>query len=137
MYLLDTNVLSEIQKPQINEGVKTFFATTQQREIFLSTISLAELGFGIYRLSEGKKKETLKANLQTLKHNFRGQIIAFSEGAAEHYSQFMARQIRLGYNDDVFDAMLIAAAATEGLTVVTRNIKDFEKRGVRHLNPFS
>ena len=49
----------------------------------------------------------------------------------------MARQIRLGYNDDVFDAMLIAVAATEDLTVVTRNVKDFEERGVRYLNPFS
>ncbi len=136
MFLLDANVLSEMQKLTPNKGVVAFLETTSASQLYISSITLAELAYGIHRLDEGKKQRGLLGNLEKLRVAFAGRILPFGEAAALHYGELMAQQEKRGFNDEVFDAMLIAQALVAGMGVVTRNEKHFENRGVSVINPY-
>ena len=130
MYLLDANVLFDMQKPQPNSGVVAFLEATPASQLFLSSTTLSELSYGIHRLPQGKKQTQLLENLASLRQAFKGRVLPYSEGVAVRYGKLMATQEKRGLNDDVFDTMLIAQALVTRLSVVTRNEQHFEGRGI-------
>ncbi len=136
MFLLDTNIFSEMQKTTPNEGVVAFLEATPGSQLYLSSVTLAELTYGIQRLDEGRKRRGLLANLKKLQAAFAGRVLPFGEAAALHYGALPASQERRGFNDDAFDTMLIAQALVESMAVVTRNVKHFRDRGARVVNPY-
>lgn len=137
MFLLDANVLSEMQKTKPNAGLVSFLRSTPASQLFISSVTLSELSYGINRLSKGKKQTDLLANLTSLRTVFSGRILPYTEDIAIMYGGIMANQEKQGFNDDVFDTMLIAHALTENMTIVTRNEKYFKNRTVQVVNPFT
>ena len=133
-YLLDTNVLSEIRKPRGHAGVKAFINSIQETDLFISVISIGEIGFGIEKLPAGQKKTELSLWLtQRLPERFRNRIIPLDTEIMAEWGRLQARTQTL----PVFDSLIAASALSRRLTVVTRNIKDYKKiEGILLYNPW-
>ena len=133
-YLLDTNVLSEIRKPNGHAGVKAFVDNLREEDIYISVLSIGEIAFGIEKLPEGQKKNELYIWLtQKLTGRFANRIIDLDADIMTEWGRMQAKTKTL----PVFDSLIAASALARRLTVVTRNIRDFEKiEGIILINPF-
>ena len=134
-YLLDTNVLSEIRKPNGNAGVKAFVGSLKEEDIFISVISIGEIAFGVEKLPPGPKKTELLIWLsQKLPERFGNRIIPVDLDVMTEWGKLRARS---AITLPVFDSLIAASALARRLTVVTRNTKDFETiEGLLLYNPF-
>lgn len=134
MFLLDTNVILDAAKNN-NQALNKFLDSQNKENLFISTVSLAEISYGIYRLPEGKKKNHLKNGLLKIEEIFSGQILDVTAKVALEYGRLQAFQANQGFNDNAFDNLIVATAIINNLTVVTRNYKDFKNRGVKIFYP--
>jgi predicted nucleic acid-binding protein len=133
-YLLDTNVLSEIRKPHGEIKVKNFIKDLREEDIFISVLSIGEIGFGIEKLPAGPKKTQLQIWLtQKLPERFGGRIIPLDADIMAEWGRLQARTTK---TLPVFDSLIAASALERNLTVVTRNTKDFEGIGLKLFNPW-
>ena len=134
-YLLDTNVLSEIRKPNGDAGVKSFIDSLQEEDLFISAISIGEISFGIEKLPEGPKKTELFLWLtQKLSLRFGNRIIPLDTDIMTEWGRLRARSAK---TLPVFDSLIAASALVRRLAVLTRNTKDFETiQGIILLNPW-
>ena len=134
-YLLDTNILSEIRKPNGRAEVKAFVNSLREEDIYISVLSIGEIAFGIEKLPEGPKKTELYIWLtQKLPERFANRVIPLDVDIMAEWGRLQAKTKAL----PVFDSLIAASALARRLTVVTRNIKDFERiEGIILLNPFS
>ena len=123
-WLLDTNTLSELTKPQPSSAVLDWLETNEA-ESALSTISLGEMVLGIERLPESKKRRRLERSLRFLRQDYAGKVLDFNEGVAVEWGKLVASAARQGRNLSVLDSQIEATAVHFGLTVVTRNAADF------------
>jgi predicted nucleic acid-binding protein len=134
-YLLDTNVISEIQKPNYNENVKQFIDMTNPKDLFLSAFTIGELCYGIEKLPVNKKKHELNVWLYT-------KIIKwFDKRILEIDTEIMVTwgklRARTGRTLPLDDSLIAAIAIFNNLTLVTRNTKDYEDiEGLSLLNPW-
>lgn len=136
-YLLDTNVVSETSKPVVNAGVAKFLADADEDELYVSVVSLAELHYGIQRLSQGMKRTRLENWFaDELLRRFEGRIFLMDGLAAAEWGVIMARGERMGQPISEMDAWIAATASIHGLTVVTRNVADFAAHQGELLNPW-
>lgn len=137
MILLDTNVISEPLKLSGDAGVLAWIDAQLVETLFLSTISLAELRFGIAALPPGKRKDTLHTSLeQRILPLFAGRILPFDEAASEAYALLRARARVQGQAIAPADGYIAAIAATHGLIVSTRDTGPFEAAGLTVINPW-
>ena len=134
-YLLDTNVLSEIRKPRGEKKVKDFVNTLGEENIFISVVSIGEIAWGIEKLPLGQKKTELLVWLgQKLPEFFGNRIIPLD---TEIMTQWGILQGFVKQTLPVLDSLIAATALTRGLTVVTRNTRDFKNvTGLKLLNPW-
>ena len=134
-YLLDTNVLSEIRKPNGHYGVKEFVGSLREEDIFISVLSIGEIGVGIEKLPAGSKKtELFNWFTQSFQERFGKRIIVLD---AEIMIEWARLQVRTAKTLPVFDSLIAATALARRLMVVTRNTKDFENiEGIMLLNPW-
>ena len=106
-------------------------------DFFLSTISVAEIGFGLRILPEGARRRTLSSRFQTfLRRGFGDRLLSFDAPAAEAYAELMAHRRRIGRPMSSLDGQLAAIARSRNLAVATRNLRDFEECGVELFDPF-
>ena len=135
MILVDTNVLSELTKPEPEDRV---VAWLEVNELALAapTIALAELRYGIARLPRGRRRSSLLQFWQTTRDRFRGRIFSFDERAAEMYGEVAVVAERAGRRLNVQDGQIAAIALVHGMTVATRNVGHFEATGVEIVNPW-
>jgi predicted nucleic acid-binding protein len=137
MYLIDTNVISEVRKRnKADVGVQKFFrdAIEQDTPLYISVITIGELRRGIESIrwrGDHFQANLLESWLQTILDNYRDYILDFTITEAQVWGRLCVPQPH-----NVLDKQLAATALTKGLTVVTRNIKDFAATGVSLLNPF-
>jgi len=133
--LLDTNVLSEIRKLYGDERVKNFVNSLREEDVYISVLSIGEIGFGIEKLPAGPKKTELLIWLtQKLPERFGGRIIPLDTNIMAEWGRLQARTAK---TLPVFDSLIAASALARNLTVVTRNTKDFENiEGLDLLNPW-
>ncbi|MDO4231600.1 MAG: type II toxin-antitoxin system VapC family toxin [Lautropia sp.] len=135
MYLLDTNVLSELRsgKRNASENVLAWAASVPMEQQYVSPVTLAEIELGILRLErkkppQGKSLRTWFVHLQA---RFKPRLLVIDERVAQRYVTFQLRDPM-----PVNDAWIAATAAVHGMIVVTRNVRDFQAAGVRVLNPW-
>jgi toxin FitB len=138
MYLIDTNVISELRKKnKTNAGVKAFFERIKKegREIYLSVITIGELRRGVelirYR-GDAKQANLLEDWLNSLIENYKENILDFTCVDAQVWGK-----LRVPHHENALDKQIAATALVYDLCVVTRNVDDFKTTGARTLNPFS
>jgi len=137
-FLLDTNVVSEWVRPHPNAGVITWLDEIDEDRTFLSVVSVTELRYGIERLPAGKRRTRLHQwATHELPLRFEGRILLVDPIVADRCGQVMARSEAMGRPMEVMDAYIAAAAEIYRLTVVTRNVSDFEPVLKAVLNPWT
>ena len=134
-YLLDTNVLSETRKRQPAAGVVGWIAATPPDRLHVSVLTLGEIEQGIARVrARGDRQQAaaLEGWLRDVETGFEDRVLPVTLPVAAVWG----RQ-QYGRPLPVIDALIAATARVHGMTVVTRDVKDFEMAGVQVLNPFS
>jgi len=134
-YLLDTNVISELQKSNCSERVKSFLYALNWDDLYITALTLGEISYGIEKLPHGKKKHDLSIWLYTeIPKWFDGRIITFDSEIMLEWGKIRALSER---TLPVADTMIAAAAIVHHLFLITRNTKDFEDiEGINLLNPW-
>jgi toxin FitB len=133
-FLLDTCVLSEGIKSPPNDLVIRWTRSTPETEQFTSVIAVAELKFGIEVLPEGRRRTQLSSwFLDTLRPTLGNRVIPFDEDCAVIWASLQAR----APNARFADSQIAATALVHGLTLVTRNVRDFAFPGLPVFNPWS
>ena len=137
MIVLDTNVVSEAMKPQPHPAVKTWLDQQVAQTLYLSSITLAELWFGIGALPAGRRKDALGQTLEGLLPLFEGRILAFDTEAARHYAERAMQARAAGHGLPTPDGYIAAIAAARGFSVATRDMAPFQAAGVAVINPWT
>ncbi len=136
--LIDTNVISEMTRPRPDPRVAAFLHEADEDRLFLSVVTLAELSRGVALKSDGKTKRALEAWLANdLAERFSGRVVDIDRRIANAWGDLMASAKRRGLALHVMDGFLAATAMTRGLTLATRNVKDFAPLGVPVLDPWN
>lgn len=136
MILLDTNVVSEAMRPRPNPGVMQWLNDQVADSVFLSSVTLAELRFGIGVLPGGRRKNQLKTVLSGLLDLFDERILAFDVEAADRYAAIAVKARQAGRGLSTPDGYIAAIADLRGMSVATRDTSPFEAAGVPVINPW-
>ena len=130
-YLLDTNVPSELTRTAVHRPVEQWLKNTNDEQLYLSAISLGEIRKGTAILAQGTKRRELERWIEeTLRPWFRGRILPITDRIAERWGVLSSEQKLKGRPLGMADGLIAATALEHGLTVVTRNRKDFTGLGV-------
>ena len=135
-YLLDTCVLSEFMKRAPDSGVLKFMSTLNEKDTYLSAVSVGEVRKGIALLGRTKRAAFLRDWLKELQRRFQERIKAFNVTVAEQWGDLVADALKKGRPRPVLDSLIAATAAVDDMTLVTRNVSDMNHMGVRIVNPF-
>ena len=137
-FLLDTNVLSELMREHPAAAVVDWFAQNTHAVMHTSTVTQAEILTGIALLPAGKRRTALAvAAEQMFEQDFTGHCLEFDSAAAKSYAVLVAVRTRQGQPISTEDAQIAAIALATGLTVITRNTKDFDNiDGLMLANPW-
>lgn len=136
MILLDTNVISESMRPRPNSGVMQWLNDQVADSVFLSSVTLAELRFGIGVLPGGRRKNQLKTVLSGLLDLFEERILAFDVEAADRYADIAVKARAAGRGLPTPYGYIAAIAESRGMSVATRDTSPFEAAGVPVINPW-
>lgn len=138
MVLLDTNVLSELMRPDPNEGVVRWIDEQPDDEVWVSAVTVGEIQLGVALLPQGRRKQLLtKIADQMLKEEFSEKCLPFDFEAAGEYSKIVASRNHQGRPVTVEDAQIAAIAITADIVLATRNTKDFLGiAGLKLINPW-
>ena len=136
-FLLDTNVPSELVRPQPAPNVKTWVAGQRLDTLFMSAVSFGELRKGLILRAPGKRTAELEAWIETdLSILFSGRTLSVTRSIAERWGRLDGERQLAGRPLNMADGLIAATALEHGLTVVTRNVKDFDQLGLTVLNPW-
>jgi predicted nucleic acid-binding protein len=134
--LLDTCVLSELQKPARSGAVAAFIDGQPDHLLHISVITLGEIAKGIALLPDGRKKQSLEKWRATLAAQFEDRILPLDHEAAELWGELTAAGQKRGISIPAADGQIAATAIRHGLHVVTRNTPHFEAAGAMIVNPW-
>jgi toxin FitB len=132
MFLLDTNVISELRKAKPHGGVQSWVAGQAATTLFISAISIAEVqrGVELTRAQDANKAAEIEAWLESV--ILAGQVLPLDASVCREWARLMHRRSD-AYTED---ALIAATARVHGLTVVTRNVRDFKPLDIDTLDPF-
>ena len=137
MFVLDTNVVSELLRPAPNPAVVAWVAGRPGGNLFLTAIGEGELRFGVAIMPAGARRDALAADVDAmLREDFARRVLPFDSLAARGYATIAAARRRAGRSVSQADCQIAAIAASRGWRVVTRNVRDFEETGVAVINPW-
>ena len=137
-WLLDTNVVSELKRPRPSSKVVAFIAEKALNQLFLSVITIAEIRFGIERLNDAARRSDLGLWLDDgLRGMFDGRILPVGEDVLLRWRLIIEDGRQRGYTFSHPDVLIAATAAHHGLTVATRNVKEFVAAGVAVDDPWT
>jgi predicted nucleic acid-binding protein len=136
--LLDTNVLSEVLKPAPAGSVLRWLGAQTPAAVFTTTITVAEVLYGVEVLPPGKRHaQLLEAVERMFAEQFDGRILPFDESAARLFPGIVVRRAAAGRPISQFDAMIAAIARSHRAAVATRNTGDFEHCGIPVVDPWA
>lgn len=137
MILLDTNVVSAVMAPRPEESVLRWMNDQQTDTLYLSTITIAEIGYGLHALPAGRRRQTLQGRFERFViAGFSHRVLVFDETAAMAYGEIMAHRRRRGRPMSALDGQIAAIARANRMAIATRNVSDFEECGLEIVNPF-
>ena len=137
MILLDTNVVSEVMRVAPSPAVLAWLNEQDSTTLFVSTVTIAEIEYGLRVLPDGKRRTGLRDRLEHfLAQAFEGRIRDFDQAAARSYGEVMGGRREIGRPMSVPDGQIAAIARACGYAVATRNVADFEDCGLSLVNPF-
>jgi predicted nucleic acid-binding protein len=127
-FLLDTNILSDAQKPQPDQGLAAWMESQADDALFIATVVLGEIWRGILLKSEGSRRRALIAwfaGLSGPRGLFAGRVLPLDETAALEWAELMAEGQQIGRPRSAIDMQIAAIARVNGCTLVTRNCRHF------------
>lgn len=133
-YILDTNVVCEATAKEPDSGVVRWL-DSHSEQCCLSCITIGEIGKGIFRLPEGKRKRFLAQWIDDLENDFSDRIYILDATVLKVWGKLYGKYEAKGFTMDVMDSMIAATALVHQLTVITRNTRDFPAE-VKTLNPW-
>jgi predicted nucleic acid-binding protein len=137
-YLVDTNVPSELTKPAPDSGVVEFLVQAGKANVFASVVSVGEICKGIAGLPESTRRQDLRNWLEkVMRPWFAGRLLPVTEEVAERWGTITGEQRLRGRQISMADGLIAATAMEHGLTLATRNVKDFENLGIAVFNPWT
>ena len=136
MILLDTNVVSEAMKPAPDDTVRVWLDEQAAETLFLSSVTIAELMFGIGALPDGKRKDRLTEALDGVMELFADRVLPFDVGAARQYAELADKARAAGKGFPTPDGYIAAIAASKGFAVATRDTSAFDAAGVEVIDPW-
>jgi|SRR5277367_1164091 len=137
MIILDTNVISESMLPSPSLMVMDWLAARPAFELATTTISIAEIGFGLARLPFGRRRTERERVFNNFSlRSFGDGIFGFDRLAADAYGDLIAARERSGRPLLGFDGLIAAIAASRGLGIATRDARDFDGCGIQVVNPW-
>ena len=137
MIVLDTNVVSEAMKPEPSPAVMAWLNAQAAPTLFLSSVTLAELLFGIAALPAGRRKDLLSQALEGLLRLFRDRVLPFDTDAARHYAELAVTARASGRGLPTPDGYIAAIAASRGFMVASRDTAPYEAASVSVINPWT
>lgn len=137
MIILDTNVVSELMRPEPAPQVADWVRRRDRRELRMTSITLAEIRFGIARLPAGRRKQALLDTANDTFRAFEEQILPVDAAAAEQYAIIAGTRERAGKPIAGFDALIAAVCRSRDAALATRNLPDFDGTGIEIINPWT
>ena len=136
MILLDTNVVSEAMKPEPAPTVRAWLDAQAAETLYLSSVTIAELMFGIGALPDGKRKDKLADALDGVMELFADRVLPFDSDAARHYANLAVKARAAGRGFPTPDGYIAAIAASTGFVVATRDTSAFDAAGMEVIDPW-
>ena len=136
MIVLDTNVVSEAMKPEPHPAVRAWLNGQATETLYLSTVTVAELLFGIGALPVGRHKDLLAQTLDGLMRLFRDRVLPFDMDAARCYAELAVSAKTAGRGFPTPDGYIAAVASSRGFMVASRDTEPFKAANIRVINPW-
>ena len=137
MIVLDTNVVSEMMKPSPKPSLVDWLNRQETATLYLSTITLAEIGYGLHAMPDGQRRRSLEDRFEEfIAEGFDQRILGFDRVSACAYGELMGRRKTLGRPMSILDGQIASIARANRFAIATRNVHDFEECGVSLINPF-
>ena len=136
-FLIDTNVISEFTKVEPNAKVVRWFEMIEPDILFVSVVTLGEIRLGIETMPESKRRSDLDRWLQQgVPIWFQSNLLPVTKSVADLWGRLTVAARRRGVQVDTADGLIAATAFEHGLSLVTRNVKDFDGLGIEVVNPW-
>jgi predicted nucleic acid-binding protein len=137
MIVLDTNVVSELMRPEPAPQVADWVRDRDKHELRTTAITLAEVRYGIARLPGERRKQVLLAAADDIFRAFEDQVLPVDVAAAEQYAVIAHNRERAGKPISSFDALIAAICRSRGAALATRNLSDFDGTGIEIIDPWA
>jgi predicted nucleic acid-binding protein len=137
LIVLDTNVLSELMRPQFDPAIGDWINRFSQGDLFITAITRAEIERGLNLLPSGKKQTTYRACADATFRQFKGRCLPFGETAAVQFGLVQATRQRAGRPISTEDAQIASIVLVHGMSLATRNSRDFRLiEDLKLINPW-
>ncbi len=136
MIVLDTSVTSELMKPLPASAVTQWVRGRSASELYTTSITLAEIGYGIQRLPDGRRKDLLQAASEEVFSAFAEHVLAFDVTAATQYGEIVSSRDGAGAPILGFDAQIACICRAHEAALATRNVDDFKDTGIVVIDPW-
>lgn len=136
MIVLDTNVVSEAMKPDMHPGVRTWLNAQVADTLYLTSITVAEMGFGIASLPAGRRQDLLARRVEGILRMFKDRILPFDTDAARCHAELAVKARRAGRGFPTPDGYIAAIAVSCGFMVASRDVSPYAAAHVPVINPW-
>lgn len=137
MIVLDTNVLSEVMRPEPAKEVADWMRRQPAITLFTTTITQAEILYGIQLLPRGKRRTALTSAWHNIQKELDARILPFDSAAALAFPEIALARRAVAHPISPFDAQIASIVRANGATLATRNVADFEDCGIEIVNPWA
>ena len=138
MIVLDTNVISELMRPEPHPAVVAWIAARPNAQLCTTSVNKAEILYGIIALPEGRRRTALIAAAEAMfEEDLADRVLPFNDVAAERYAEIVTARRRAGRPIEAFDALIAATTLAAGADLATRDVSGFENLGLKLIDPWA